>query len=60
MVPSVPTPSSDLVLQVSLVTDVSFLLGKYVNGGYSTVSSCDTSFNSSISYWNTGSATTMR
>ena len=45
---------------MSLVTDMSYLLGKYVDSGLSTVSSCDTSFNSDISLWNTTSVTNMQ
>ena len=44
---------------MSLVTDMSFLFGKYVDNGYTTVSSCGTSFNSDISTWNTGNVTNM-
>ena len=42
------------------MTDMSYLLGKYVDNGYATVSSCGISFNSDISNWNTSSATNMR
>ena len=54
-----PTSCSGHVLQVSLVTDMSFLFGKYVDFRRSTVSSCGTSFNSDISTWNTSSVTNM-
>ena len=44
---------------VSLVSDMSWLFGKYSNSN-GTVSSCGTTFNSDISNWNTGQCTTMK
>ena len=48
-----------MVMQVSLVTDMSYLFGRYVDSSHTTVSSCGTSFNSDISNWNTISVTYM-
>ena len=52
-------PCYALVLQVSLVTDMSYLLGNYSDSS-NTLSSCRATFNSDISNWDVSSVTSMR